>query len=129
MAPAAAQAATTVRVATPGVNPNGPSQQPSLSAGGRFVAFSSQASNLGPAVGTGRAWNVYVLDGLTGRTTLISSGIGGAPANGNSTNPSISADGQVVAFASTATNLVGGSSKGVNEIFVREGSGPLPDPQ
>ena len=123
--PAVAHAATTVRVAPPGINPNGPSQQPRLSANGRFVAFSSQASNLGPAVGTGRESNVYVFDRLTGRTTLISSGLGGAPANGNSTNPSISGDGQVVAFASTATNLVGGTSKGVNEIFVRVGSGPI----
>jgi Tol biopolymer transport system component len=123
--PAAAPAATTIRVAPPGVNPNGPSQQPSLSANGRFVAFSSQASNLGPAVGTGRAWNVYVFDRLTGTTALVSSGLGGAPANGNSTNPSISADGQVVAFASTATNLVGGTFKNVNQIYVRVGGGPI----
>jgi Tol biopolymer transport system component len=123
--PAAAQAATTIRVAPQGVNPNGPSQQPSLSADGRYVAFSSQASNFGPPVGTGRQWNVYVFDRLTGNTALISSGQGGAPANGSSTDPSISADGQVVAFASTATNLVPGTSKGVNEIFVRVGGGPI----
>jgi Tol biopolymer transport system component len=123
--PAAAQGATTIRIAPPGVNPNGASQQPSLSSTGRFVAFSSQASNFGPAVGTGRAWNVYVFDRQTGRTTVVSTGMGGAPANGNSTNPSISADGQVVAFASTATNLVPGTTKGVNEIFVRVGAGPV----
>jgi Tol biopolymer transport system component len=107
------------------VNPNGPSQQPSLSADGRFVAFSSQASNFGPGAGTGREWNIYVFDRLTGRARLISSGMGGAAPNGNSTNPSISADGQVVAFASTATNLVPGTTRNVNEIYVRVGTGPL----
>jgi Tol biopolymer transport system component len=122
---AAAQAATTVRVAPPGVDPNGPSQQPSLSANGRFVAYSSRASNLGPAIGTQRVWNIYAFDRLTGRTALISSGQGGAPANGDSTVPSISADGQVVAFASTATNLVAGTPKNVNEIYVRVGTGPI----
>ncbi len=125
IAPGLAQAATTVRIAPPAINPNGPSQQPSLSATGRFVAFSSQASNFGPAVGTGRAWNVYVIDRSTGRTTLISGGVGGAASNGNSTSPSISADGQVVAFASTAKNLVPGTSKNVNQIYVRVGAGPV----
>jgi Tol biopolymer transport system component len=121
----AAAAPTTVRVAPPGVEPNGPSQQPSLSSNGRFVAFSSQASNLGPSVGTQRRWNIYVFDRQAGRATLISSGQGGAPANGDSTVPSISADGRVVAFASTATNLVGGTSRNVNEIYVRVGGGPI----
>lgn len=122
---AAALAATTVRVAPPSVDPNGPSQQPSVSSNGRYVAFSSRASNLGPVVGNQQVWNIYVYDRMTGATTLVSSGQGGAPANGDSTVPSISADGQVVAFASTATNLVAGTSKNVNEIYVRVGSGPL----
>jgi dipeptidyl aminopeptidase/acylaminoacyl peptidase len=96
-----------------------------VSANGRYVAFSSRASNLGPVVGNQRVWNVYVYDRMTGRTTLVSSGQGGTPANGDSTVPSISGDGQVVAFASTATNLVAGTSKNVNEIYVRVGSGPI----
>jgi Tol biopolymer transport system component len=122
---AVARAATTVRVASPSVDPNGPSQQPSVSANGRFVAFSSRASNLGPVVGNQRVWNVYVYDRVTGRTTLVSSAQAGAPSNGDSTFPSISADGQVVAFASTATNLVAGTPKNVNEIYVRVGAGPI----
>jgi Tol biopolymer transport system component len=120
-----AAAATTVRVTPPGVDPNGPSQQPSLSANGRFVAFSSRASNLGAAIGTQRVWNIYVYDRVAGSATLISSGQGGAPANADSTAPSISADGHVVAFASTATNLVAGTPKNINEIYVRVGNGPI----
>ena len=122
--PGAAAAATpTVRAAPAGVDPNGPSDDPSVSSTGQFTAFSSQASNLGPRVGTRRIWHVYVFDELAGSDRLISSGPKGA-GNGPSTTPSISADGSVVAFASTATNLVANTSRHVSDIFVRSGGGP-----
>jgi Tol biopolymer transport system component len=115
----------TYRIAPPGVDPNGPSGQPSIGGSGRYVAFASQATNLGPAVGNSRTSNVYVFDFNTGRVRLISSDPSGAPGNGPSTTPSISADGRVVAFASSATNLVAGTPSRISEIFVRTGTAPV----
>ncbi len=83
---------------------NGSSADPVVSADGRFVAFSSEASNLVPGDTNGTS-DVFVFDRKTGATTLVSVGMSGA-ANGNSNNPSISADGRFIAFESTASNLV-----------------------
>ncbi len=44
----------------------------------------------------------------------------GAPANGSSFNPAISADGRYVAFESDATNLVAGDGNGARDIFVKD---------
>lgn len=116
----------TVRPAPAGVDPNGASADPSLSGDGRYVAFASQASNLGPVLGRRRIFNIYLFDFRAGRATLISSSRNGSPANGPSTTPSISANGQVVAFASQATNLVARTAnRKVTDIFVRVGSGPI----
>jgi Tol biopolymer transport system component len=115
----------TFRVAPPGVDPNGPSGQPSIGGNGRYVAFASIASNLGPAVGTRRTSNVYLFDFLTGKATLISSGSSGGGGNGASTAASVSGDGRVVAFVSEATNLVAGTPKHLSDVFVRVGTGPV----
>jgi Tol biopolymer transport system component len=113
-----------VRIAPAGTDPNGPSAYPSLSATGRFIAFGSIASNLGPSVGIGRTPNIYRQDLLTGTIEVLSSG-SGAPADGPSTTPSISGDGSAVAFASRAGNLVAGDSNQKPDIFVRVVGGPI----
>jgi Tol biopolymer transport system component len=115
----------TFRVAPQGVDPNGPSGQPSLSADSRYVTFASAASNLGPFIGHPHVSNIYRFDFRTGLATLISGAPGGASGNAPSTTPSISGDGQEVAFASQATNLVAGTPRHVSEIFVRAGNGPV----
>lgn len=76
---------------------------PSTSADGRFVAFSSTADNLSDEDGDAYT-NVYVRDLQAGTTTLVSRGAEGV-ADGDSSDPSISADGRYVAFVSVATNL------------------------
>ncbi len=115
----------TFRVAPAGVDPNGPSGQPSISADSRYVAFASEASNLGPLIGHPFVSNIYRFDFRTGQATLISSAPAGASGNQPSSEPSISGDGQEVAFVSQATNLVAGTPRPVSEIFVRAGSGPV----
>jgi Tol biopolymer transport system component len=51
----------------------------------------------------------------------LGQGLGGAPADGAILNPAVSADGRLVAFQSTATNLVGsGCSSGVGQIFLQD---------
>lgn len=69
--------------------------------------------------------NVYVSSVLTGSNRLISDGLGASAANGASTTPAVSADGNVVAFASAASNLVAGG--GAGDVYVRSGAGPIDD--
>ncbi len=113
----------TYRVAPAGVDPNGPSGQPSISANSRYLAFASQASNLGPVIGHLHVANIYRFDFRTGLAALISNAPSGASGNGASSTPSISGDGQEVAFVSQASNLVGGTPRHISEIFVRAGTG------
>jgi Tol biopolymer transport system component len=96
------------------------SVDPSISADGRYVAFVSRAGNLDPAA-PGPRQQVFVRDMQTGKTTLVSRASGAAGAAGNfaSREPSISADGRYVAFASGATNLSPEAPTSGN-IFVRD---------
>ena len=97
----------------------GNSLEPTTSATGRFVAFYSDATNL---VGndTNLDRDVFVRDRKKKRTRRISVRTGGGQANGDSFDPSISADGRFVAFASNATNLVGNDDNSAADIFVHD---------
>ncbi|MFF4382705.1 hypothetical protein [Kitasatospora sp. NPDC001547] len=83
----------------------GNSVSPAISADGRYVAYSSDRADLAPGAGAGTA-NVYLTDRRTGTTRLVTAGQGGAPADGGSVEPSLSADGRTVAFRSKAANLL-----------------------
>ena len=100
-----------------GVQGNGASQQASISADGRYVVFTSLSTNL---AGTTSLNQVFKRDTLLGITTLVSSDSGGSPANADCTNPRVSSDGQYVVFSTAATNMVGGDTNGVKDVFVRD---------
>ena len=115
------QAATTTRVsvATGGGQGNGDSFRAELSGDGRFVAFESVATNL--VVGdTNGVSDVFVHDRQTGETTRVSVATGAVQSNGGSFQPALSTDGRFVVFHSTATNLVGGDTNGVSDVFVHD---------
>src|SRR5438132_452517 len=113
-----------VSVASGGTQANNISSYPALSADGRFVAFQSDATNL-VAGDTNGATDVFVHDRQTGATERVSvaSG-GGTQGNRNSGGffafPALSVDGRLVAFHSTATNLVSGDANGAYDVFVHE---------
>jgi Tol biopolymer transport system component len=111
---------TTVRVsvATDGGDALGSSENPSLSADGRFVAFASNAGDLVPGDGNGD-WDVFVRDMEAGTTTRVSIGHDGSETDGPSNRPSIDAAGKLVAFSSEASNLVAGIDPAAVEIYVR----------
>src|SRR3954453_6718010 len=120
LAPAAwAAQGTTVRVsvAAGGGDTSANSNWPSASADGRYVAFSSWADNVVPNDANGES-DVFVRDLQTGTTRLVSVASDGTQANGASFTPSISADGDVVAFRSDATNLVANDTEGFVDVFV-----------
>jgi hypothetical protein len=116
--------------------PNGDSRNPSVSHDqriARVMAYESDASNIvngdvnntsdvfivrrqGPWGQQGTPWNI-------GATQLVSTGLGGAPANGPSTKPVLDGDSHhapsCVAFVSSASNLVPGDTNGTQDAFVR----------
>ncbi len=95
------------------------SENPSISADGRYVAFDSSADNL-VSGDTNASFDVFVHDRLastTGRTTRVSRHSLGNEANAHSSGPSISGDGRFVAFESAASNLVSGDTAN-RDVFV-----------
>ncbi|MGF1664034.1 MAG: hypothetical protein ACFCVG_16485 [Kineosporiaceae bacterium] len=99
---------------------NGESGQPALSADGRYVAFSSTASNLVAGDTNGATRDVFVRDRIAGTTTLVSRATGGAVGDSFSGDVSLSPNGRYVAFSSGATNLVAGDTNGEVDVFVRD---------
>ena len=118
-APADAQSTTRVSVDSSGGEENAVSFLASISADGEVAAFCSDASNL-VSGDTNASTDVFVHDRRTGLTERISVNSSGAEGNLMSWNPAISADGQVVAFQSGASNLVAGDTNGQDDIFVHD---------
>ncbi|MEK7815216.1 MAG: putative Ig domain-containing protein, partial [Pseudomonadota bacterium] len=106
-------------ITTYGAQANNYSYGPSISADGRYVAFFSSASNLVVADTNGRE-DVFVKDIETGELIRASTTADGSQGNSYSYGPSISADGNYVAFYSYATNLVAGDANGLSDIFVKD---------
>jgi Tol biopolymer transport system component len=100
-------------------SPDRPGLRGVLSADGRFIAFESDATNLVVGDGNG-VRDIFVHDRVTGATTRVSVASDGTPGNGASFGPALSASGRFVAFESDATNLVGGDTNGVRDIFVHD---------
>ena len=120
-APATAVGDTTrrVSVSSTGAQGNDHSLDPAISADGRYVAFSSVASNLVPG------------DTNDSQTCLSGTGSWAPPAGSAcpapkpkataiSAGPAISADGRYVAFYSYASNLVPGDTNRFRDVFVRD---------
>ncbi|MEG4281337.1 calcium-binding protein [Microcoleus sp. MON1_C1] len=112
---------TTTRISVSGAGNQGNSGSgtASISADGRFVAFSSEASNLVPG-DTNNNEDIFVRDLLTNTTTRVSVDSAGNQAFGPSRESYISGDGRFVAFSSLASNLVPGDTNGNRDIFVRD---------
>jgi Tol biopolymer transport system component len=106
----------------------GPSDEPSMSADGRFIVFRSHASNLVPNDINGSA-DIFVRD-MQGATTRVSVDSYAGESNGSNYSPVISADGAAIAFYSEADNLVLEPLKdlnGVGDVFAH-GEPPTAEP-
>lgn len=107
------------------------SDQPVISADGRFVAFVSSGWDLVPGVGTPDAFvtHVYLWDRETGEVTAVSRRAGTTEgASGHSRDPVLSADGGYLAFVSQAPDLVPGQvqgSSGENVFLYERATGTL----
>lgn len=121
-----------------GGNADGNSDGPAVSGDGRYIAFRSSATNLGPEV-TPFSSNVFVYTRATDSIELVSQNVAGQSAESFSLMgiPTISNDGRLVAFLSSSA-LVEGDDDGATDFFVRDretgttslvtdSSGTLPD--
>ncbi len=115
------QTDTTLRVSVDSLEnqANGHSYGVSISGDGRYVVFSSDASNL-VANDTNSQRDVFVRDLLAGTTRRLSVDKAGMEANGRSDEASIAIDGIHVIFSSNASNLVSGDSNGQYDIFISD---------
>jgi Tol biopolymer transport system component len=128
------QTGTTTRVSVGpnGAQANGQSARPVISRDGRYVAFESDATNLIGPVGAGggllgglaggdsnNATDVFVYEMASGTVSPVSVGENGAQGDQESSGPSISADGQKIAFHSNAS-LVSGDTNGVSDVYLRD---------
>ncbi len=106
-----------VSVSSTGEGGNGISQNPTISADGRFVAFSSDADNL-VAGDTNEAGDIFMHEIETGITTRVSLGSSGNQASDGVKSYSMSADGRFVAFTADGDNLVPGEDDSL--FYVRD---------
>jgi hypothetical protein len=107
-----------ITVPTVGEEADGDSFAPAISADGRFVTYSSYATNL-VANDTNGVPDVFVYDRINGGTRRVSVGLSGSGSSGGGSEASISSDGSKVAFSSTATDIVAGDTNKATDVFVR----------
>ncbi len=108
-----------VDVSGAGVAGTGTALYPAISADGRYVAYESTAADL-VAGDTNASTDVFVRDRTAGTTTRVSVATDGTEGDDDSEEPSISADGNRVAFSSYAETLVGDDYNVAQDIFVRD---------
>jgi Tol biopolymer transport system component len=113
------QTTTRVSVASDGSQVTGFNGAGWVSADGRFVGFSSTASNLVPD-DTNGVTDIFVHDLQTHETTRLRPGVDGAEANAALQMWGISGDGRELLILSAASNLVPNDSNGVTDVFVHD---------
>ncbi len=107
-----------VSVSTGDKQANGGSYFASMSGDGRFVTFSSDATNLVPGDTNGRT-DIFIRDRVAGLTRRVSVSTTNVQGDGSSTSARVTADGRYVVFASLAKNLGSGDPFSTG-IFVRD---------
>lgn len=118
VSPAAAQNAR-VSVTSDGSQANSHSYWGFTSPNGRWVVFSSDATNMVPGDFNGKT-DVFRLDRATGDVRPVSVNTDGVLANGRSFASGVSKDGRLVLFWSHATDLVGGDNNAQSDVFLRD---------
>lgn len=108
-----------IGLSSSGEEANGDCYEPSISADGRYVTFSSFADNL-VSGDNNQMSDIFIRDRLLGTTNRISVSSNGSETDYDSYSSSISPDGTHVAFASWAANLVSGDTNNCADIFVRD---------
>ncbi len=106
---------TITRVSMPaivGEDVDGPSQGPIISSDGRYIVFSSSATNLvsPPIVNSNFDSQIFRYDIQTGETILVSKATNGDPGDNRSLYPQLSYTGRYLAYFTFAKNIVGNAA-------------------
>ena len=110
-----------VSVSTSGAISNGTATgQGSTSDDGRFVAFHTSGTNLGPPGAVPGGPHCFVRDRALHTTELVDVTVSGRVPTLPGFSPGLSADGRYVVFSSAAPNLVFGDTNGQSDVFVRD---------
>lgn len=104
---------------TGGVPGNADSDDPAISRDGRFLGFESQSTNLPGGLG-GVEDQVYVRNRPQGNIILVSRNTAGSPADADSHDLMVSAQGRFVGFESLATNLPGSLGPTYYQVYLRD---------
>jgi hypothetical protein len=96
---------------------DGDSFAPAISADGRYITFSSIANNL-DNLGAHNKYDVYLHDRINGSTERLGMATHGGVNNGQNGQASISDDGNVIAFISSASNLIDNDTNALLDVFV-----------
>jgi hypothetical protein len=114
---------TRISVGANNLQANGVSTKPAISANGRFVTYTSAATNLIASDANGKT-DIFLYDRTvpTAAPRRISSGPNDTEANDDSDDSSISGDAnaEFITFRSNATNLVASDQNGVGDIFLKD---------
>jgi Tol biopolymer transport system component len=113
---------TIVPVTGPTPLPNADQFTPRFVGNSTKIVYASAATNLTPG-DTGGQIDVFLTDYLTGATSCVSRTSTGAEANGDSYEPSPSADGTRIAFTSNANDLVPTDTNDALDVFVNAAPG------
>jgi len=108
-----------VSVSSTGEQSNSYSDSASFSADGRYIAFTSNASNL-VANDTNNKPDIFVHDRITGLTERVSVNSQGQEGNYSSSTPHIAIGGRYIVFDSNADNLVPGDTNGKQDVFIHD---------
>jgi Tol biopolymer transport system component len=115
----AAQQTTRVSLAHDGAEIAGHNNRGAVSSNGRYLAFSSDATNVVPG-DTNSTIDVFWRDIVTGQVRRVSVNDAGEQANDRSFAGGVSKDGRLVLFWSHATNLVPGDWNGQSDVFMHD---------
>jgi Tol biopolymer transport system component len=110
------------RALNPALPASASSGNPAISGDGRYVAFTSQATNFVQPAPTGNLVQVYEMDMETRALSMVSRGGDGAQGNSNAfalENNAYSRDGNLLVFATDATNLAAVNAGNVSDALLR----------
>src|SRR5262249_20157754 len=107
-----------VSVSSAGLQGNGDSTHPSISANGNRVAFESFADTL-VSPDTNFSEDVFVHDRMSGATVRVSDAADGTQGNNSSFGADANGDGHVVVFSTFASNL-GGNTVATSQVMLRD---------
>jgi Tol biopolymer transport system component len=101
-----------------GSDPNDTTEQVVTSADGKWIAFSTNATNVTPGDAS-RLGDVYLMNRATGALRLVSAAAGGGHSNGNARSPLLSANGRYVVYVSNASDILPAvdADLGIDQVY------------